>query len=117
MCDKLIVHQNKWEIFKYAIYSFLFGILSYVCLQLLKFIYNEIFVYIVTPLPRFQSNSLDIWSIIQNEKAPLNLKEIAFATVIAPLLAIFATYVVNKKKIHKYAQLIGLSSKYGDENL
>ncbi|HHK5576168.1 TPA: hypothetical protein ACQUH6_000920 [Neisseria polysaccharea] len=117
MCDKLIVHQNKWDIFKYAIYSFLFGVLSYFSLQMVKFIHNEFIVYILKPLPKFDSNKLDVWNIIQNEKSPLNLTEIALATGIAPLLAIFITYIVNKKLLHKYAQSMGLSLKYGDENL
>ena len=104
ICDKLIVHHNKWEAFKYSIYSFLFGVLSYS-------------IILIVPLPKFLSNRLDIWNIIQNEKFPLNLMEIAIATCIAPILAILVTNIVNKKILHKWAQDTGLSSKYGDENL
>lgn len=116
ICDKLIVHHNKWEAFKYSIYSFLFGVLSYSILQIFKIIYNELIILIV-PLPKFLSNRLDIWNIIQNEKFPLNLMEIAIATCIAPILAILVTNIVNKKILHKWTQDTGLSSKYGDENL
>ena len=45
------------------------------------------------------------------------LLEVALATTLAPLIALFASWIVNHKIINKIAGEYGISQKYGDENL
>lgn len=116
ICDKLIVHSPRWDAFKYSIYSFLLGVTSYGLLQFIGYAYQHIRSFL-NECHAIQSTTLGVWSIIQNDKAPIDLSEVAWATSLAPVVAFAASTVVNYKLINKLAQKIKVSQKYGDENL
>lgn len=116
ICDKITVHSPRWNAFKYSIYSFLFGVLSYGFLQILKaiFLFGSVF-FCFTQNPG--KLKLDIWSVIYQPTPNVPLLEVALATSIAPLIAFSASWIVNHKIINKISRKYGLSLKYGDENL
>lgn len=116
ICDKITVHSPRWDAFKYSIYSFLFGILSYGLLQLIEYAY-QCTLRLLCNAHEIQFNNLGVWSIIQNEKAQIPLLEVGFATLLAPIVALIASALVNYKILNKIAQKIKISQKYGDENL
>jgi len=72
------------------------------------------YIYDVTDV-RF--SSLDVWLIINNEKAKVVLSEVVNATLLAPLVALMSSFVVNYKVFNKIASKINVTQKYGDENL
>lgn len=116
ICDKITVHSKRWDAFKYSIYSFLFGVLSYGLLQFVEYAYQHILGFLCKPYV-IQTSTLAVWSIIQNEKAPIVLSEIGWATLLSPVVALIASSLVNYKVVNKIAQKLRVSQKYGDENL
>jgi hypothetical protein len=116
ICDKVTVHSKRWDAFKYSIYSFLFGVLSYGLLQFIEYAYQQILGLLCKPYV-IQTSTLAVWSIIQNEKAPIVLSEVGWATLLSPIVALIASSLVNYKVVNKIAQKFRVSQKYGDENL
>lgn len=115
ICDKITVHSARWDVFKYTIYSFIFGISSYALLEFLRatleFLHSSSFSHEAKYQP------LKVWLLIQDEKAQILVSEVAWAVVLSPIIAIIAAVIVNYKLIHKFAQKFKISQKYGDENL
>lgn len=104
---KLILHK-EWNSFRFVLYSILFGIVSYLLLQLL-----------INGLNLFLSNKfseLTIWNNL-NKASSIPYEEVAPASIISILIAFIASLIENKKIINKVAEYIGVSRKYGDENL
>lgn len=113
ICDKLLVHAERWNSFKYGIYTFILGVSSYVGLQFLTWITS----LACRRLP-FLSDSvtLGLWETLSTGEN-LNFSEVAWATGLSPIIALAIVYFVNKKHMIRFAQKLGISNKYGDENL
>lgn len=116
ICDKLIVHYQRWDAFKYGVYSFIFGLLSYAALQAVVTALAEI-ERTIPGISIVHGAGLSAWSVVAEEKYKINLLEVMWATLLAPLVATFAAIIVNFKLINRLAQKLGISNKYGDENL
>jgi hypothetical protein len=113
ICDKLVVHAERWTSFKYSIYTFIFGVGSYAVLQFLTWITSLVGRH----LPFLsESASLGLWSTLSSGH-DLHFSEVAWATGLSPFIALAAVYSVNKKHMTRFAQWLGISNKYGDENL
>ena len=104
---KLILHK-EWNNFRFVLYSILFGITSYLILQL---IINGINICICNDLPE-----LTIWSNL-NKASSIPYKEVGFTSMISIIIAFIASMIENRKVINKIAGFLGISGKYGDENL
>lgn len=104
---KLILHK-EWSSFRFVLYSILFGIVSYLTLQL---IINGINLCVFKDLPE-----LTIWSKL-NDASAIPYKEVGFASIISIILAFTASIIENQKIINKVAGFLGVSSKFGEENL
>lgn len=116
ICDKVTVHNQRWDTFKYAIYSFLFGLISYTLLQglvslLAKF--DRGLPGLMDPV----NGILSAWSLVSEEKYRVNLAEVLWATLLAPFVAACAAATVNLKLVNLVAHRLHISRKYGDENL
>jgi len=113
ICDK-ITHHSKWTAFKFSLYATVLGMISYGVLQVIYYIID------IVNLCSFSVESwshLDVWdaSIADNPKIPA--KEVFFASLVSIPVSMMAAYLINFKFFNKLAQKIGVSSKYGDENL
>lgn len=113
LCDKLLVHAERWESFKYAVYTFVFGVGSYVALQVAVWGLGMLGRHL--PLLTGRSD-LRLWDTLISGK-PLDFSEVAWATAIAPVVALLAVYLANKKVVNCFGQRLRISNKYGDENL
>lgn len=60
---------------------------------------------------------LDVWNIIADSKSRIDLSEVVGATLLAIPLAFGTAFLVNHKVFYRVATRLGVSSKYGDENL
>jgi len=116
ICDKITVHTPKWGSFKYSIYSFVLGMLSYGLLQGINWVI-DIAQGFPCHMHEVIFSQLSTWSIIQNEKTIIKPGEVFFATLLAPVVALIASGIVNYKIINKVSQRLKISQKYGDENL
>lgn len=104
---KLIFHR-EWNSFRFVLYSILFGIVSYIILQL---IINGINICISNDLPE-----LTIWNNL-NDASSIPYKEVGFTSLISIVISFIASMIENRKIINKVAGFFGVSEKYGDENL
>jgi hypothetical protein len=112
--DKLVVHTNPWNSLKYGIYTFVFGVSSYVALQALC----STLLAFDKHLPFLQiSAGLSTWEVLSSRQGEASYAEIAWATIISPFVAAIASVIVNYKLINKLAQRFNISRKFGDENL
>jgi len=119
LCDKLTTH-SKWDSFKFGLYSLVLGLFTYSIVQLIFYIYSYI-----TNVDFSQSigispaawHHLDVWKFAYEIKPKINPIEICIALFMSPFVALFATIVVNYKLINKFAGYLGITTKYGDENL
>lgn len=116
ICDKLTVHSPRWDAFKYSIYSFLFGILSYCLLQIIKVIVM-LLTFVLCTTPYLPSYKLQIWSIVEQANPHVPLIEVALASLLSLVIAACASWIVNHKVLNRIARRFNLSHKYGDENL
>lgn len=114
VCDKLVVHTEPWGSLKYGIYTFVFGISSYVVVQSVCFVLFKSGYY----LPLLDvSGTLSTWKVLSTHTGSVSYSEVIWATLVSPLVAAAASVVVNYKLINKAAQQLGISRKFGDENL
>ena len=61
---------------------------------------------------------MKVWSVISQSKSPLlSPLEIIWAIFIGIPLGFIVSWIINYKFLHKFAEFIKMSTKYGDENL
>jgi hypothetical protein len=116
MCDKLTVHSPRWDSFKYSMYSFVFGVLCYALLQALVDLCVRALSFRIPPIFRHDV-LLNVWQIAGGKSGAIGLSEVFWATLLSPVVAAFAAIVINFKVINAVARYIGISEKFGDENL
>ena len=112
--DALVEHK-PWSPFLYTLYAIVFGVAVYLVEQL------AVWSYLLLPLQRSAAvpgeSSLSVWRYLSGGDAEFNLAEIMWGTLIAIPLAVLSAMVVNKKWLNRIAQSLGVSTKYGEENL
>ncbi|MBN45363.1 MAG: hypothetical protein CMH23_02705 [Methylophaga sp.] len=121
IADKVVSHA-KWTSFKYAMYSYLFGVSSYALLQsfywffdILRYFYSSIFSTIT---PQYLSfSSLSTWSAVTSETPLIAAEEVIAAMAISILIAYSSAWLINYKLFNKIAKKLSISNKYGDESL
>lgn len=111
--DKITVH-SKWTPFKFILYAFVLGVFSYTLLQIVYFALDIIGKSEETPI---SWTYLQVWSNAVADKPRIPGWEVVFAVGFSIPAALVAAFLVNYKVFNKIAQKIGVSSKYGDENL
>lgn len=114
IADKVAVH-SRWSSFKFGLYALVLGVASYVLLQCMLWIINcvmSIFDHDVIHL-----YNLSVWSVEQNGGGAVRAWEVVLASLFSVPVALMASYFVNAKIITRFAQKIGVTGKYGDENL
>lgn len=116
ICDKIVVHAQRWDSFKYGVYSFLFGVLAYAALQGVV-AGAAVGGYALLGLDAGRSMELSAWSLVFSERFTLNLFEVMWATAFAPFIAAVAAIIVNFKLINRLARRLRVSPRFGDENL
>ncbi len=104
---KLILHK-EWSNFRFTLYSVLFGIFSYLILQI---IIESINLALKCSIP-----DLSIWKTLTNTKL-IPYKEVLYSSIISIILAFIVSLMENKKWIYRFAKTLKVSNKYGGENL
>ena len=110
--DKITVH-SKWDAFKFSLYAFILGLLTYAGLQLIYYLID-----IVKNIFSLTSWShLKVWNSATSNKNNIVASEVVYATLLSLPIALFASFLINYKVFNKLAKKLKVSSKYGDENL
>jgi len=115
ICDKISFH-SKWGTFKFGLYAFILGVISYLIVQL--------GYYLIDILYFFSSSKTDLtwthlktWGALASDNPNIISPEIIFAFFVAIPLAYLTTYIITYKVLNRIAKFLGVSIKYGDENL
>ncbi len=111
LAEHLIVHQKRWGVLKYGIYSFIMGVMSYSVLEIANLIFQAFFEN-----PVIYSH-LVVWNFILNSSENIQLSEVALATAVAIPVGFISAALYNRKAFNRFARVLGVSFKYGDENL
>jgi hypothetical protein len=121
ICDKITTHVTKWGAFKYTLYSFFFGVSSYIFEQIIYFVLPQLSTYSQSKIEReiSTSNILPlIHYVINNYNIPQTvIANIIIAVTLSPIVAIIFSFVFNKKIVNIMAMKFKVSEKYGDESL
>ncbi len=112
--DKLTEHR-PWSAFTFSVHSVLLGSLSYFAYQGLAVLWG--FVRSWLPSYEYQYTKLSFWSSLFDTSIPVSLKEVALTCVVAVLVAYLVSAVVYHNLPFKVARKLGVSSKFGDEDL
>lgn len=102
MLYRRLVIKKKWESIDIGLNALLFGILTYLLLQLIYMTLHK--------------GELIIWQRLQDNQSVPYL-EILYASFISVLVALVSSYVVNKQYINKTANFLKVTTKYGENNL
>lgn len=110
--DKITSH-SKWDAFKFGLYSLVLGIICYSALQALCW-GADLVKAITGPL---EWSYLAIWNGALKTESSLRATEVCFAVALSLPVAFAASFLVNHKVFNKLASKMGVSYKFGDENL
>lgn len=111
--DKLTTH-SKWDSFKFSLYAFTLGVLTYASLQLIVYLIDMAKAVSLSPV---SWTNLAIWNSALNGGSGIKAWEICIAVVLSLPVAFLASWTINFKIFNKIAQRIKVTTKYGDENL
>lgn len=113
--DKYTQHQ-KWDSFRYILMSIVFGIVTYLSMQVIISAYQ-----LVTNLSDTKSIKwfvLSIWSVAdQKDGVRISPIETLLGGFLAIPLGLIAVYLNKKRTIHNILVNRGISNKYGDDNV
>lgn len=105
--DKLTTHRGR-ELRDFILYSFILGVTSYSLLYLAIQVINLFYKKTLTVI---------FFEALTSGKTTINFKEVFFATLIAVLLGVFMSIIVNRKMIHRAAQKLKITKKFGDSDV
>lgn len=114
LVEQLTVHP-KWEQFRFAVYSLILGCVTYVLYQIGINIYLWVVAYIGGT--KYQLQNLSFWYCMSDTEASIKPAELFIACCISVILGMALVGLVQHKWLHRISKRIGISDKYGDENL
>ena len=114
--DNLIVHE-KWEAYKYALYAFILGLLTYTTLQIFYFCGDLLRAWFCH-LPNTWT-SLKIWDVLLNGNKDLKLsgKELFGAVLFSVGVAVFCSRLINENSFFLVAKKWGFTNKASNQTV
>ena len=116
ICDTIVDNQRKLDSFKYGLYALVLGILCYVILQLIRYLF-DIAILINSSESWNGWSHLFVWNVVADSKNAIQPIEIILASAISIPVAALVSKAINSKMLNRIAQNLEISDKYGDENL
>ena len=113
LANKLTVHE-QWDSFKFGLYSFVLGVLTYSLLQVALYVRALLHWRWFAPLVW---QHLAIWKLAQDGTAAVPPWEVVFAVFLALPTAFIVSACIQHKWITRLGNRLRVTSKYGDENL
>lgn len=121
ICENITIHIVKWGSFKYILYSFFFGVSSYILEQIVYFTIPHLSTFIQSTIENglLSARILPLihYVITDYRIPPKIIANIIVAIILSPAVAIIFSFVHNKKLLNRLAMKIKVSEKYGDESL
>lgn len=112
--DLLTIH-GRWSPFDFLLRSLVFGIITYLFLQLIIFVPNGI-AYICNN-GSFNPTYLSIWQSLAKQETAVNFKEIASSSSLSLIVGIVVSKIMNNKWIIKIGRKFKITTKFGDDDV
>lgn len=113
--DKYTQHQ-KWDNFRYILMSIVFGIITYLSMQV--FIFTFQFLWSIRDTKSINWWVLSIWKVAsEKENITINPFETFLGSVLALPLGLLAVFLNKKRSVQSLLVKWGVSNKYGDDNV
>ncbi|POE02673.1 hypothetical protein [Pectobacterium odoriferum] len=109
--------QHKpWDSFRYILMSVVFGILTYLVMQVIVTVFQVVIG--IQDTKAISWKLLSIWSVANGqEKITINPLEVLLGGILAIPLGLLSVFLATKRTIHNYLLNKGISNKYGDDNV
>lgn len=113
--DKYTQHQ-KWDSFRYILMSIVFGIITYLSMQIL--IFSGQFLWNIRDTKSINWWVLSIWNVAnQKDNIAIQPLETFIGGALAVPLGLLAVFLNKKRTIQNRLVKWGISNKYGDDNV
>lgn len=114
---KQIFSGLKYSTFEFVINSALFGIATLILMELAYSVFN-IFTTLFTEKYTLKWGlNLSIWDNLFDNEKNFNKLEIILSYILSIPLGVFYGYILSKKLLNKLFQKIGLTHRYGDDDV
>ena len=111
---RLTIRHNEQSDFMFVIVSIMFGMFSYLVLQLI--IYLITFIKNICSKTDFDYEKIETFAKLSNSDS-IPYSEVIWASSISIFLGFIISKVDHSKLINNIARRLNISNKYGDENL
>jgi hypothetical protein len=112
--EALTIHK-KWSSFQFIVYAILLGFTSYILYQLL--LYLIALIRTITSCQFYTPKTINFWTSLFDKTVPISVKEVIITCLFSILLGFGVTAFIQHKVLSRIAKKIGVSYKYGGENL
>lgn len=113
--DKYTQHQ-RWDSFRYALMSVVFGVIAYLVLQIIISSYQLLDG--IGDTKNIHWYWLSIWKVTsQKDSVYINPMETLVGSLFAIPLGLVAVFLNKKRSIQDFLIRRGISNKYGDDNV
>lgn len=106
--------HKRWDSFRYILMSVVFGIVTYLSMQIAISTYQLISG--ISDTKSITWELLSVWSIADAEKITINPLEILLGGIFAIPLGLIAVWIATRRTFHEFLLKKGISNKYGDDN-
>ncbi|MEX1027342.1 MAG: DUF6338 family protein [Candidatus Paceibacterota bacterium] len=116
--DALTVHAER-KPFAFLIHSFVFGAASYSLYAVVWWL-NSIVAALLGPLAvpiSWWPRNITILNALVDNKHTINFSEVALTAALAIPMAIFVSYSLNHKLLHRAASGYGITKKFGEPDV
>ena len=114
---KQIFSGVKYSVFEFSINSALFGIASYIVMELGCSIYNIALSIFSSKIDLAWGLNLSIWDNLFDNSKHYNKIEIIIAYILSIPLGLFYGFIISKKAFNKTFQFLGWTNRYGDNDV
>lgn len=114
---KQIFSGVKYTVFEFVINSALFGIATFIIMELGYSIYNIVIALFSKDITISCGLNLSIWNNLFDGNEEFNKIELIVAYLLSIPLGLFYGYAFSKKFLNKVFQKLGLTNRYGDNDV
>lgn len=114
---KQILSGIKYTVFEFSVRSALFGIATYIFMELGYSLYNLIYAIFSPEISLRWGLNLSIWNSFFNYSTDSDKLEIIVSYILSIPLGLFYGFIESKKLINRFFQKLGWTHRYGDDDV
>ncbi len=112
--DLLTIH-GRWSPFDFLLRAFVFGIVTYLLLQLILFVPSGI-GNLCSREP-INLTYMSIWQSLAKQETAVDFREIAGSSLLSLIVGLLVSKIMNDKLIIKIGRKLKITTKFGDDDV